>query len=184
MVEAKLVASWWRSFIVKCLFVVMEMMVTIHMILGTGTKQSSFRSKITIAAMVLEVFITYLCHRQLAWKKSRKGAVTAQNINCFTWPRKKRVALGRQSFFRTPIFLQSCYLTGFLFGDEMYLCIKTYAFARSSDWVLCIWLTHPKLVVHRKHRKQAWCALLLLLFSLLSTRVHKLRIWVAENTEV
>ena len=125
----------------------MEMMVTIHMILGTGTKQSSFRAKITIAAMVLEVFITYLCHRQLAWKKSRKGAVTAQNINCFTWPRKKRVALGRQSFFRTPISLQCCYLTGFLLSVETYFCIKTYAFAKSSNWILCIWLIHPKLIV-------------------------------------
>ena len=37
-----------------------SLMVTIHMILGTGTKQSSFRSKITIAAMVLEVFFLYI----------------------------------------------------------------------------------------------------------------------------
>ena len=111
-------------------------------------------------------------------EKSWKGAMTVSpGLRRRGWHWEGRAFSELPSLFSLVTWLD-------FFSDEMYLCIKTYAFARSSDWVLCIWLTHPKLVVHRKHRKQAWCALLLLLFSLLSTRVHKLRIWVAENTEV
>ena len=162
MVEAKLVASWWRSIVVKCVFVMIERWWPLCKIFGNGPTNHHLNLKSQLRPWSLNFFIIYLGHRQLAWKKL-KGAVPAQNINCFTWPRKKRVALGRQSFLRTPISLQSWHLTGFLSSDEAHLCIKTYAFAKSTDWILCIWLIHPKLIVLKSTDN---CTLPLILFFL------------------